>query len=450
VISPRQLYLAGLSAYIRGERRAVAQYCERALECTPSDVLTVRIIHLHLLATELWWSLMPTPDIGNLIGRSRAAATRAADPASQALAHGLHGRYLIAVGGLPEAVAEFATAAELAKISGNLTIEVQALSDLGHHTVGRNLSEGIAILNEALARSSDAEADAFADARPCDRHLLSIYRARLAGLIGVAILDQGVFDDAETWLRQSVSELRTSRAWDLFASISNYLGQLLTQTGRFEEAEDTLRGALEPLRPGADLSTFQGYNLGLLGKLYLEWDRLPEAEEYVTAGWNRLQRTRHQAILPILRNYMGELLMHPAYSGRDVSQARVLFDETIAECQRSGFQRSEINALALQARAHLYLGDTASADLASAHAVTRLAAAGTMPALRSEEVYLARYQALNAIGAATNAEEWLGKARELLHRKAATIKSPNLRKQYLRRVPTNLEILVRTESKAPS
>jgi hypothetical protein len=39
--------------------------------------------------------------------------------------------------------------------------------------------------------------------------------------------------------------------------------------------------------------------------------------------------------------------MHPSYPRRNIRQARELFKETIAECQRTGFQRSEITALAL-------------------------------------------------------------------------------------------------------
>jgi tetratricopeptide (TPR) repeat protein len=438
-MNPERLFLAGLSAYVRGERRAAAQYCARGLEdCGPGDVLGVRLIHLYLTATELWWSIAPTDNVGALVARARAAAVRAGDPALAAMASCLLGRYLIATDALPTAVTAFAEAAELAAESGNLLVKIETLSDLGHHTVGRNLARGMAILRSAQALADESADDG---APSFDRPLLPLQRARLAGLIGVAIFDDGRFDEAESWLRRSVGTLQALRGWDVSASISNYLAQLLTEAGRFEEAEQVLLAALEPLQADADLSTFQGYNLGLLGKLYLEWGRVTDAELNLTAGWARLQNTHHQAVLPILRNYIGELLMHPEYSGYDIGRARELFDETVTECQRSGFQRSEINALTLRALADLRLGDHDGACAASAQAVARLAATGTMPALRSEEVYLVRYQALAAAGANAEAGEALSAARSIIDRKAATIASPRDREQFLTRVQVSRQVM---------
>jgi tetratricopeptide (TPR) repeat protein len=356
----------------------------------------------------------------------------------KAMAQCLRGRYLIATGSLPAAIEAFSLATELAEASGNQAVELEALSDLGHHTVGRNLGIGLAILDKAQARAEDSADDRTS---PYDRPLLPLHRARLAGLIGVAIYDDGRFDEAEGWLRRSLHALRALRAWDTFASVSNYLGQLLTEAGRFEEAEEVLLSALDPLRPDADLSTFQGYNLGLLGKLYLEWGRLADAEEKLTAGWSRLQQTRHRAILPILRNYMGELLMHPDYAHRDIRRARGLFSETVAECQQSGFQRSEIAALTLLARAALDLRDYEGACAASMRAVARLTATGTMPALRTEEVFLAHYQAFSAAGNESEAVASLTRAQLILKQKAATIASPEHREQFLTRVQTSFEIM---------
>jgi tetratricopeptide (TPR) repeat protein len=438
-MNPERLFLAGLSAYIRGERRAVARYCTRALDDgRPGDVLGVRLIHLRLIATELWWSTAPTDNVGALVARAHAAAVRTGDPALAAMAQCLRGRYLIATESLPSAIAAFAEAAELAADSGNLLAEIEALSDLGHHSVGRSLDRGLTILRTAQARADESADDG---APPFDRPLLPLQRARLAGLIGVAVFDDGRFDEAESWLRRSLGSLRTLHGWDLSASISNYFAQLLTEAGRFEEAEQVLLGALEPLRADADLSTFQGYNLGLLGKLYLEWGRIPDAEQNLTAGWSRLQKTHHRSILPILRNYMGELLMQPEYRGYDIHRARALFGETITECQQSGFQRSEISALTLRALADLRLGDYDSACTASAQAIARLAVTGTMPALRTEEVYFARYQVLKAVGANEAASESLSLARSIVDRKATTIASSRKREQFLTRVPISYQVM---------
>jgi tetratricopeptide (TPR) repeat protein len=438
-MSAESRLLAGLSAYTRGEFREAAQYCSDALDRdAPSDALTVRLIHLHLIATELWWFLDPTEDVGELVGRALTAAARTGDFALAAMACCMHGRYLIASNGLSEGIAVFSEAADLAAKSGNLLVELETLSDFGHHSVGRSMERGISILRRAQVRAERSADDGTAI---YDRPLLPVCRARLKGLIGVAVFDNGYFEEAESWLRHSIDELRALKSWHLFASISNYLGQLLTEMGRFEEAEDVLLKALELLRTDADLSTFQGYNMGLLGKLYLEWDRIGDAEECLKAGWDRLQRTRHRAILPILRNYLGELIMHRSYSANDVKYARQLFDETIVECHQSGFQRSEIAALTLSALACLAMGDNDGAVAASTEATARLEAVGTMPALRTEEVYLVRHQVLKSIDAKTEAEEALARARRVLLSKAATIGDPLLREQFLTRVRTSQIIM---------
>ncbi len=436
-MNPERLFLAGVSAYRRGDREAPARYCERALyTCTPGDALTVRLSHLYLVATELWWnSTTPPQQISALVDMALKAAERSGDAALQALAACAYGRYLLAVDGLRDAVSVFTKAAELAGQSGNVLAELEALADLGHHSIGLNMDRGVSVLHEALAFARTC-----GSAPAADLPLVRVHRARIPGLIGVAAYDAGHFGEAESSLRQAVAELRALRAWDQYAMISNFLGQLLTETGRFTEAEDVLLAALVPLRAHADLTTFQGYNLGLLGKCYLEWGRIDAAEEAIMAGWERLEKTRHHAILPILRNYLGELVMHPSYPHRDISRAHRLFDETVAECRLTGFQRSEVAALSLRALADLGLGRVADALTGSAQAVERLAAAGTLPALRSEEVYLTRYKVLRAAGAEAEAAEWLARALHTLTSKAATISSPEVREHFLTGTPVSHEI----------
>jgi tetratricopeptide (TPR) repeat protein len=312
------------------------------------------------------------------------------------------------------------------------------LSELGHNTVGVNLARGLAILRRAQALADGMDDDG---ASACDRPILLVQKARLTGLIGVAIFDDGDLGNAEPWLRRSLGALRGLRAWEPAALISNYLGQLLTEMGRFEEAQDVLTEALEPLRAHGDHGAYQGYNLGQLGRLYLDWDRLDAAAENITAAWDRLQRTHDRSIQPILRNYLGELLMHPSYPRRDPGQARELFGETIAECRQTGFQRSEITALALRSLADLELGDLNEALMASSQAVQRLAETGTMPMVRTEQIYLTRYRVLHAIGSHLEAAEWLGRARRVLIGKAGSISSPRLREQFLARTPTSREIM---------
>jgi tetratricopeptide (TPR) repeat protein len=439
IMSAEHQYHAALAAYSAGKLRTVAQDCMNALRDEGlSAALTVRIIYLHLRATELWWELDPTEDVSRLVARAQDAATHTDDPALIALAQCLYGRYLIATEGLTPAVPVFSKAAALATESRDPLAKLDALSDLGHHGVGQDLGRGMSILWQAQAL---AEQLADADVAEYDRPLILASKARLQGLLGVAIFDEGRFADAEMWLQRSLDSLEVIKAWDQVAVISNYLGQLLTNMGRFEEAERLLITALGPLRTDADLSTFQGYNLGLLGKLYIEWDRVQDADASLTAGWIRLQRTRHRSILPLLRNYRGELIIHPSFHASDLKIACALFGETIEECRRTGFLRSEIAALSLLARTHLALGNTADALTASTGATQKLEAAGTMPALRSEEIYFTHWQALNAVGDKSAASHYLVLAQDVLRSKAVTIEEPGLREQFLSRVPISAAIL---------
>jgi tetratricopeptide (TPR) repeat protein len=440
-MNAERLFLAGLSAYQRGEREVPARYCERALrDGAPGDALTVRLSHLYLVSTELWWNNgLPLRQVRAYVDVATEAAARSADPALQALAECLHGRYLLATDGLPEAVAVFTRAVELAGGSGSVLARLEALADLGHHLVGLNLNRGIGVLGDALSA-----ADRATDAPAADLPLVRIHQARIPGLIGVAAYDAGWFGEAEASLRRSVRGLAALHAWDQFAMISNYLAQLLTETGRFAEAEEILRAALAPLQAHADLSTHQGYNLGLLGKCYLDWGKFDAAAAAITAGWDRVATTGHQAVLPILRNYLGELAMHQDNPRRDPDRARELFDETIAECGQTGFRRSEVGALALRAVADLAAGRLADALDASERAVSWLDEAGTLPALRTEEVYLTRYKVLRAAGAEPEAAGWADRARQTLMAKAASLASPQLRSQFLSGTPVSREIIAAT------
>lgn len=432
------LFLAGLSAYRRGEREVPARYCARALGgAGAADELTVRLSHLYLSATELWWNNgMPLARVQELVSLAGGAAARAADPKLEALAAGLRGRYLIVADGLPDAVAVFSTAAELAARSGSLLAELESLADLGHHSVGLNMSRGIGVLRQALAMAAGP-----VRAPDVDLPFIRIAQARIPGLLGVAAYDAGLFGEAESALRASSQGLAQLRAWDQYAMIANYLAQLLTETGRFAEAEQFLQAALTPLQAHADLSTHQGYNLGLLGKCYLDWGKIDAAAATITTGWERVSATGHQAILPILRNYLGELTMHPDNPRRDLDRARDLFDETVAECRRTGFQRSEIGALALRTRADLAAGRLSDALAASGQAVSRLEETGTLPALRSEEVYLSRYLALRTAGATAEAAVWADRARRTVLAKADSLASAQLRAQFITGTPVTREIL---------
>ncbi|MFI9554937.1 tetratricopeptide repeat protein [Nonomuraea endophytica] len=423
---------AALSAYERGDYHRVAEHCQEGLAARPpDDELTVRLSHLQLTATELWWATSPSDAIRAQVEAAVEAAARTGDPTLQAMAGVSAGAYRLAAEGLPAGVSCFREAAGHAEKSGRPLARVEALSSLGHHLVGLDMADGIATLEKARRI---AEQCAETEIPPADRPLFRVQTARLHGHIGVAAFDDGRFDEAEEDLRRSIGGLKAAHARDQFAMISNYLGQLLTATGRFEEAEQVLREALRVLREDADLSVHQGYNQGLLGKLYLEWGRPDEAQPMIDTGYERVLRAGHASIAPILRTYLAELLMAPGH--RDLERAHRLCAVTVQECRRTGFRRSQVGALSLQALVELRRGEIDAALGSSTLAVTLLEEAGTMPALRTEEVYYVHHQVLKACGK-DEAGHWLERARATVSAKAASLSSPD---SFLTRVPINRAI----------
>ncbi|MFI1176691.1 hypothetical protein [Streptomyces melanogenes] len=443
------------SRYGQEPGEEVVRACIRILEALDStaqsgaDGLRVRALHVLLAASELWWrhgdgdatiNVEPWPSVPVrvLIAHAKSAAARTADPALQATARHMAGQHLVVTHSLDAALTAFTEAVELARAAGDTFTELEALADLGHCTVGRDMKLGVGMLARAETLASRLPS---ACLHPEQAQLLPMTLARLTGHIGVAAFDRGAFDTAESRLRDSLHRLSPENTPSPFATMTNFLGQLLIAEGRFEEAETLLTEAVGRLAPRTTASTHQGYNLGLLGKLYLEWDRPSQAASPLLMGWDHLRAAPHVSLLPLVRNYLGELLMHPTYSLRDVARACELFTETVEECRRTGFQRSEIAALMLGARGALQLGDRQSALGLSGQAVERLTETGEMPALRSEEVYFTRYEILASAGRREHADPWLDRAREILLAKGRTITDPDARDGFYSRVPINRAIL---------
>ncbi|WKU42943.1 hypothetical protein Q3V23_02030 [Streptomyces sp. VNUA116] len=422
-----------------------------------ADSLRVRTLRVLLSASELWWrsgdgngdgngtiGIEPWPAVPlhTLVTQAEEAAARTADRALRASARHMAGQHLVVTHSLDAALTALTKAVELARAAGDTFTELEALTDLGHCTVGRDMKLGVGMLERAETLASRSPG---AFLHPEQAELLPMTLARLTGHIGVAAFDRGTFDTAESRLRDSLHRLSPGNTPGPYAKMTNFLGQLLTAAGRFEEAEVLLTEAVGRIAPRATASTHQGYNLGLLGKLYLEWDRPDQAAPPLLAGWEHLRAAPHVSLLPLLRNYLGELLMHPSYARRDVTRACDLFTETVEECRRTGFQRSEIAALMLGARGALQLGDPQSALALSDRAVERLAETGEMPALRSEEVYFTRYEILLSAGRQEHATPWLDRARAVLLAKGRTIADPAARNAFYTRVPTSRSILAASE-----
>jgi tetratricopeptide (TPR) repeat protein len=407
-----------------------------------SDRLRVSVIDLLLDASALWWQGRPDRDqrlpIRALLREAEDAARRVGDVRLLARVKYRHGQSLVITDGLDAAIAELENAVALARQAGNVYDEILALTELGHHSVGKNLPQGLTMLREAHALF-ERHTSSLRDGP--DAAMADVHRHRLQGLIGVVEFDRGQFDEAERWLRRSMDGLQRLNATPLIVLMANFLGQMLIAAGRFEDAEEVLQAAIRRLRDEREANSYQGYNLALLGKLYLEWDRIADAEAPMLEGWRQTQEARPAAILPLVRNYYSELLMHPRYRHHDPQAAELLLAETVKECAHTGFQRSAIAALSLAARLALAQGEVAGAVELSGRAVAHLEKVGTMPSLRTEEVYLVQYEVLTAASDQAQARQWLERAAEVLTEKAASIGDPDRAAMFLERVPTSRAIV---------
>jgi hypothetical protein len=436
---PDELVATAQLAYFRGRDREAFALCQRAIAALdaggpPRPGVRVRSLHLMVWAAQRWFDSpddSPQLPLRTLVADALSTADGSGDPLLRSLARQAQGAYLIATSSLPEAIAAYEEAVRYARDSGDVLAQVDALTELGHHMAGRSLDRTLDLLTEA-------------------RHLLDrldghdvgvlVRSGRIAGFHGVAEFDSGRFDAGERWLRRALTDVEAVGTLDQYLMMSNYLGQRLVSGGRYAEGRAVLGRAIDRTPREANASMHLGYNLGLLGKLELEAGRPDAAAEPILDGWQHLERTRHASVRPILRNYLAELLIHPAYERRNPLAAADLLAETERESRRSGYLRSELNAIALRARVLLELRDTAGALALADQAATRLDRAGTLPALRSEEVYLINHDALRAARRDAEADKALGRARDALMAKAGSIHDAKHRHLFLTAVPVSAAI----------
>jgi tetratricopeptide (TPR) repeat protein len=419
--------------YLHGRYRDAIACGQAALDrlrpdgSATGDAGRVRAIEILILATEPWWRAEADQDDGlalpELVARAGSAAARVGDPVLIAIAWCLRGYLHVVSDSLELGVEAFGEALRSARLGDDQLVELTAMTELAHATIGRDFDAGYTQLRAAVGLAQQLRTTPMAAFRT----------ARLDGLIGVAEFDAGQFDAAESWLRQALAKLEQVGARDQVATMANYLAQLLITTGRFEQAQTLLAARLDDLRDLPLASAHRAYNLGLLGKLYLEWNQPNDARDSILQAWQQIQDTGHASIRPLLRNYYAELLMHPSNSDADLVAAEQLLAETVKECQDTGFVRSEVVARSMLGDVAARRGELGAARAHSTAAVDRLDRAGTLPAVRAEEIYHIHAQILER-DHDPEAAHWRQRARDLLDAKAHTIGDEGVRRLFLERV----------------
>jgi tetratricopeptide (TPR) repeat protein len=153
-------------------------------------------------------------------------------------------------------------------------------------------------------------------------------------------------------------------------------------------------------------------------------------------------------MVPLVGNYYAELLMHPDYKERNPGIAQELLTTTVKEAQAAGFHRSAIAALSLLGRLALDQSLIEDALKYSTQAVQYLERlGGTLPALRTEEIWFNHYLVLQAAKRQGQALDYLQRANAVLQEKASSLQDEAHRRAFLERVPVSRAILTAQEQK---
>jgi len=450
----KHYYFAARKTFVSGAYGETIGLCQKGLKnirtlgdgASEQDRLQVEMILLMLRVSEMRWrgtsELQGDMALDPMIEEAESAAIRTEDKSLLAKIIFIKGLIYISTHSLSEALDAMNKAVKIATDVGDVALEFSILPILGHHTVSQNLNEGLEILYRALNIHLDHFSALRAREKPPEINRLF---HRLQGYIGVAEFDRGNFGIAHGYLKKSNKGFNKLGFSEEMIPPLSFLSQLRISLGCFEEAETSLRDALDILKEDDESNPWRGYIFGLLGKLYLEWGRFADAANALEKGWQETQATKSAALISIVRNYFSELMMHPDNPKRDLSQAQKFISETLKETKSSGFHRSAIWAFSMQGQLELFNQNPDEAHKHSTRAVDYLKKVGIMPALRVEEIYFNHAKVLQAAGDAKEAQNFCRQAHEVLVQKAGSIREPHLRESYLQRVPLSKAIMTAME-----
>jgi tetratricopeptide (TPR) repeat protein len=454
------------STFNYGALKETSELCQRALDnihhldklplrakdVTESDSLRLEAIQLKLTASEMWWHGKPEYDqeLSSeeevLVHEAEAAALRTGNMSMAARIKYLKGKIYITTNNLDGSIESLKEALQIAKDTQDSLAEFFIMAELGYRIIGSTSTDGSKTLDSGLRLQYEAH-DIFhsrlksqidpAIATDLDRHLYQL-KAR----IGVGEFDRGNYSEAMRWLLESINGFKNQKRIEELAWSLNFIGQVYTAVGLFEEADNVLREAIELHKDEEDPIAIRGYNLALLGRLYMDWGQVEKAEKYLMEGWAETQRVWMVAVVPLIRNYYTELLIQPHYHGQDLSRAEDYLKTTISEAERSKFHRNKIIALWLWGNLDLIRRDIRSALNHSTEAVRYLEEMGVMPPICMERVFFDHYRILNeSPDHQREARNYLDRAYSILQYKANSLKNEEHKNKFLKRAPTSSLIL---------
>lgn len=406
------------------------------------DRWLIQAVELLLSLTEVRWrgQHQPAggPDIDALAAEAEAAARRCGTPELAIRTTLLRGKTLLATQGLVPSLDKLRAAVELAEQNGDPVPLFVARVEYGRQVSKRRLADGLAQLREAERMyASDPRLGGTGD--PVLQHARNLGEMQL----GVTLFDSGHLSEAVTRLGRCVQRLRDEPLKAELPIALNYLAQVYTGLGAYDDAEEILGEALAFEADRGGDSGWHAYNKALLARLLVEQPATrDQALELIADAWAETERTWLANLVPIVRNLYAETLLLAAdESGEFLEQAGRLAVATCVETRRSGMIRSEIAAHSLRSRILRRQGDTAGAQEQARQAVRILDEVGDMPALRTEEVLYHSAVVLAAAGVREEAYALLQRARREVARKAELVTDDSLRDRFRTQVPLNRAIL---------
>ncbi|MFE6666796.1 ATP-binding protein [Streptomyces sp. NPDC057697] len=444
-------YALARSAAIDGLSFAEAErHCEKAIQAaralpqdgTGRDRRLVQSIELLLSLTEVRWrgqhDSSGGPHIDTLAAEAERAASRVGDPELVSRTTLLRGKTLMATQGLVPGLDKLRDAVEIAEAQNDPVALFVAKVEYGRQASKRKLEDGLEQLREAEELYA-AEPRLGGGHDPVLQHARNLNEMQL----GITLFDHGRLGHALTRLLRCTDRLRDEPLKAELPIALNYLAQVRTGLGQYEQAEQVLNEARDHEAARGGDSGWHAYNTALLA-LLLARDPRRRGESLTLAedAWLETERTWLINLVPIVRNLYAQVLLETTIdSTEQLEAAHRLATDTIVETRRTGMVRSEIAALSLCGRVRFKQGETASASHYAREAVQLLARTGDMPALRSEEVLYHAARTLHATGAQDEAQHILQQARSKVAQKADSLDEPSLRRSFLEAVSLNRAVV---------
>jgi tetratricopeptide (TPR) repeat protein len=446
------------STYYNGALKETSELCHRALakiRTLPQGIadygkMHAEIIQLLLLASRIWWHGKSASEQGqskeeSLIEEAEEAASRTGDKSLLARIKHLKGRIFVFTYNLEGAVQEMNEALQMARDTKDSLAEFFIMIDLGHQLVGKRSIDVNTTFEDGLNLQYSAyhlfENKLRYELKPGLVDDINQHLHKLQANIGIGEFDRGDYGKALEMLQKAIDGLEKSKMYEELYWARSYLGQVYIAIGLFEDAEKVLREAISFNQGEEGPSAVRGQSLAILGKLYLEWGHITDAEKPLSDGWKETQNVGMVAMVPVVRNYYAEMLMHPEYRNQNLAEAKELLKTTVDEVETiTKFYRSGIIALSLLGKLALIEGDIDSAKKHSSRAVQYLEKMGIMPLVRMEEIFFNHYKILNTCGLQSEAKVYLIKAYHILRHKEESLLVKDHRETFLR-VPISNAIL---------